>query len=726
MDESMRAVSYGAQPEFGEVAHRPEPCTPRELFCALFVDLEEHVHYLEPGFRFALGALARVRLAGQTETGTPRAQLEALVTRARAELCVAELPAFGSSWPVRVAREFAPAGLSDGAWLRGWVQSSTVETDVGMPLLKQLMLRFGDPGTSEPYADRYATLLRSAGIVPEVITRWEWDEALPSSQLSYEHALLGLCLGLFPNTLGSETLGFNLWMTELGPCPLLARLTGHLRERGASLRYFDRYDTQQQRELSWLAIERAFSEASDPAVLGERIARGFLAAQRSYARWQLAMLGRNVPLSARDFVLEGIRRKARFAAAHHSDIRLGACSVQSLIQGGPEQHEELLDRIAASRLIRAGDPDRSPFMKHSLSIDGPMFDAFTPAEKHDLREWIAGLPQAERARRRAEPVALEGEYGPPQDLEQLGAYALARYAPLSMSDLYYRIVNADLFPPVALFCRAFITGVLAKVSHALDTDERLNSREPPPYSERCIAEIVAKQHEKNVSSRGRNADRAGASAQLEAAREYVGAIFDGCWLQGFVDVRRAVLEEYGWLFRIYASEHGDGNMQWNHCRIFRHEFAVLGPDIMLPKNDPRLYQLFDVGIGSVAKLAIALNTQHFMPEILGLNLGIEASGVGGEYFERWKSARQRGLKWEALATRLHNSIDNYADGHTKWSLAAVQSFMRRTREAAPAEVASNWHRLWRLWRLQDILTHGSESEQNALAEHLNVRSLAPT
>ena len=147
---------------------------------------------------------------------------------------------------------------------------------------------------------------------------------------------------------------------------------------------------------------------------------------------------------------------------------------------------------------------------------------------------------------------------------------------------------------------------------------------------------------------------------------------------------------------------------------------------MLPKTDPRLYQLFDVGAGALATLAASLNTRRFMPELLGMNLAIEATGVGGMYLERWRRARGKGAKWKALAFRLHNSIDNYADGHTKWSLSAVQSFMRRVQRASPAEVQTQWHRVWRLWRVQDILTHGTDGERAALSEHFNLTSLAPT
>jgi len=425
-------------------------------------------------------------------------------------------------------------------------------------------------------------------------------------------------------------------------------------------------------------------------------------------------------------VLEGIRRKARFAADHHRDVALAKCNVQKLLLGTQQDHETLLDRLAASPLIRRGCPAESKFMLESLSLEGPMFDAFTPAEKVDLNEWIAALgpkgSELPHAVREA-PLELSGRYTAPQDPESFARFAEARFAEASNNELYYYFANSDLFPAIYVFGGEFVAGVLDKLSDALDHDPRLNSGTPPPYSERVLAEMLAEQHEKNV--RGRK-PAAPSDAPDYSPAENIGAIFDGCWLQGFMDLRRADFEEYGWLFRIYASEHGDGEMAQYHSRIFRREFFPHGPDVMLPKTDRRLYELFEVAIGSVATFAIGLNTRRFMPEILGLNLGIEASGVGGEYLERWKRAEGRGLSWEALAARLHNSIDNYADGHTKWSLSAVQSFLRRVKDGSPAEVPAQWRRIWRLWRLQDLLTHGSEAEQAALSEHINLKSLAPT
>jgi hypothetical protein len=747
-------------PEFPDsVAHRTTPCTPRELFCALFVDPEDSVHFLEPAFRFVVHALDQAQRWQAGELGgdaaalpisvTPPAELplhdagalaDALVTWARTALPPEPAPPFASSWPVRVCREFAPVGLADGAWLRGSVLANRVETPLGMASLRQLMLRFGDPSSREAYSVRYAALLRSLGVPPESITRWDFEDSAPCTELSFEHALLGLAFGFFASSFGPEIVGFNLWMAAVGPCPLIEALLPRLRARDACLRYFDQLD----RAALLPVARRAFTDlegdfTTDPSTgldddarfaLRQRIARGFFAAHRSYLRWHLAMLGRNVPLSPRDFVLEGIQRKARFAAEHHRDVRLAKLDVQALFLQGRDGHERLLDRLAASPLITPGSPDTSRFLTHTLSIDGPMFDSFTAAEKVDLAEWIAGLPTNKVAARaadsarpsRPEPVPLAGSYTAPHDLDSLRAFAFARYAELSHNDLYFCLANSDLHPSVGLFARAFVENVLSKLALVFDRDPRLGAWSPPPYSEPLVAEIVARQHDRNVASRkGPPGERSDPSRDIQS-------IFDGCWLQGFADVSRAGFEEYGWLFRIYASEHGDGELDWNHSLIFRKAFAELGSDVMRPKTDPCLYQIFDIGYGSLTTLAVALNTRRFMPEILGVNLGIEATGVGGAYIENWKRAEGSGAEWKALAARLHNSIDNYADGHTKWSLAAVQAFMQRVKDGAvgDAELQAQWHRIWRLWRCQDILTLGTETERAALMEHFGLKSLAPT
>jgi hypothetical protein len=642
----MRMIDLGSSaadpetlPEFGPAIAGGVPCTPHELFRALALNPEDHPEYLRPAFEFARSALELASQTGTSEGSNDVEEINVMLAAAVREASgpAPELDSIAAAW---LAREFAPLGLTDGCWLSGAVMANAVECEVGMALLAQLMLRFGDPGNFDSFPRRYEALLRSVGGLPDAVLHAE-PEPLACLAISYERALLGLALGRFPTLLRDEIIGFNLWMAAVGPCPLLERALPALLRQGACLRYFEARPAESLVALARKAVDRALDGPDLRRRTFAGVRRGFLAAQASYLHWQRGVL-----------------------ASLHAETNGQA------------------------------------------------------------------------------PVALElaGTYGAPDDPSRLLQFAVERYASLSNSKLYHRFANADRYPAAVAFARPFLTRALARLSHALDSDARLNSMRAPPYSERVVAEIVAANHDQNVAWRKERSARAralpgeaGAAARVpveshgtdEDDGQYIGALFDGCWLQGFADMRRTGFEEYGWLFRIYASEHGDGDLDWNHSRIFNLAFAERGLIVDAPKTDERLYEMFDVAVGSVAKLAISLDTRRFMPEILGLNLGIEASGVGGSFMETWKTAEHEGRQWQALAARLHNSIDNYADGHTKWSLAAVHSYMRRVKDAAPDEVQSTWHRIWRLWRVQEILAHGSRAERDALAEHIDLQSLVP-
>ncbi|MET0339802.1 MAG: iron-containing redox enzyme family protein [Polyangiales bacterium] len=613
-------LARSPRPDFGLLPRRETPCSPRELFHALFVDLEEKVAYLLPAFEYALAALAQAGALSVQGDADDDALLGALRARG-ARLCEAPLDAdVDAAWAVAVVKAFAPAGLSDGAWLRGAMLANAVESEVGMRLLRQLMTRFGGPGVQEGYAPRYAELLRSVGASATAPLR---PGPRAAADAPYEHALLGVCLGLFPTTLRPELAGFNLWMSAVGPCPLLEQLAPVLAARDASLRYVALHDREGMTQLAEQTIIELLREQGDDAsraATRRRIARGFAAAETAYLRW------------------------------------LG--------------HVRTLD----------GAPMAAPF---------------------------------------AAPPALVDAYGAPQDREALEEYAFERFAELDVPTLYHAFVNADLNPAVRVFAKAFAANAFARIDEVFAEDARLHSQHPPAYSEQTIAEIVALQHEKNVRSRVLERNSL-ASSESEEAVKGIQEVFDGCWLQGFADIQRAEFEEYGWLFRIYASEHGDGDFAWNHCQIFRKAFLELGDDVMLPKTDRRLYDLFEIGSAAMITIAVSLNTRAFMPEILGINLGIESTGVGGSYMEQWKSAEQDGNPWRALAWRLHNSIDNYADGHTKWALSAVQAFMRRVKDGAPELVEAQWRRIWRLWRARDILVHGTLAEQEVLEGYFDL------
>ena len=706
-------------PDFGrdvDVRRQALPTTPRRLFRAL-LSPDDHVGYFEPAYRFACAALDRAAADAQALGDDPDPQRFVARLMAWAEPAAAPtLPdGFVSTWPLRVARELAPVGLTDGAWLQGAVRANVVESRVGMLLLRQLMIRFGDPATRESYAERYAQFLRSIGIVPASIARWERDEAAPCADISYEHALLGLSIGLFPSVLFPETVGFNLWAAGVGPCRLLSRLIKHL-GASACTRYFDHQDSA---ALQALATQAAVELLQGPAAtaLRPRLARGFVAAQRAHRRWEQAMCHGTIPVTAEQAVLQTIQRKALFAAGHHTALALDGDNLAELMHGDDRGRQHLLRHLARSPLITPGRPEQSPFLTQTLSVNGPMFEAFTPTEIQELAEWVTSLAQESQPAQPGPRVEAEGDYGPPQDVDDLMRYGQAQYSALPPHALLFHFVNADRYPAARVYARRYAEAVLSRIDATLSQHPVFAADQPPEYSQEAVAALVAQHHERNLKWRQQSPAVLEAQWQRIHQAEPLFLPLDGCWLQGFADVYRSAYEEYGWLFRIYASEQGDGNLDWNHNRIYRRCFAADDVKAQGATTSPEIFAAYASHFlgRELMKAALSLHTEYFLPELLGLNLANEASGVGSTYHYYAQRFAEAGDRFRALDFSLHNSIDNFAAGHTQWSLSAVQAFMDRVQAVAPALLQSHWRRIWRFLRLGQVFDHGTEAEKHALA-----------
>jgi hypothetical protein len=517
-----------------------------------------------------------------------------------------------------------------------------------------------------------------------VIARWDFAEMVPCAELSYERALLGLLLSHFPRAFELEALGFNLWMAAIGPAPILEHIRGALEARRACLRYLELNDRPTLTALAIRATLHALGGAAN-AEARSRITRGFCVAHRAYLRWEQAMLGPNVPFTPWDSVLEMVRRKARFAADHHRDVRLGGKCVHDLLRDGGAAHEWLVQRLAASPLIRPQDPDKSRFMTHSLSIDGPMFDAFTAVEKQDLREWIACIGTRDETRTAMPVVPLAGLYEAPRDPLSPSDFAAERCTPPGNAELRRCLADVEQRPGVRAAAKSYVDALLARLHRAFDEDPRFDAG-PPSYSERGVAGLLAE-------------------CQIAGARPEEGAPDAGgrgqCgvrisladWLRGLADPREAEFEDCRWLFRIYAADAG------------AHPTGGASRAVARPSAP-----IEDATVALVAE-AVTLHTRRFLPELLGLTLGVAASGLMDVRL-RTEAGESSG---EADGETAHLPADTLAG----WSLAALQAFMRRVKDGSPAAVAPMWKRIWRVWRCHHILTRGSDAEREALATHFS-------
>lgn len=655
------------------------PQGPRALFCALYADAEANVHQLEPALRVVSSIFAGTVPVEPAEA-PPAVYVEGLLHWARQTITPVPRELAAPSWPARVVRELGPAGLCDGAWLHGAVRSSALPSASRRCLLEQLALHVGGRGQEESYVQRYAELLASVGVPPGSLTRWDFTEMAACTDVSYERALIGLTLGQFPETYGLEALGFNLWMSTLGPAPILDQLVEPLNERMACLRYLDRYDRLPLGRLAVESVLLALQHDPDPASR-RRITHGFCVAHAAYRRWEQAMSGPNVPYTPWDSVLEMVRRKARFAADHHHDVRLGGKDLYALLAEGGSAHEWLVEHLAASPLIRPGAPDESRFMKHTLSLNGPMFDAFTAAEKEDLRAWIATLGTRDEARTMTPPIELTGEYSAPSEPEAFARSADARFGALSPIELHQQIRDVESHPGVRLAARRHVEGLLADVHRAFDEDERLQGKDVPPYSEHAAVALLASHRAEG------DATTAARASARESARPLRLALAD--WLGPLGDARDMQFDEFRYLFEIQAA----------CARLGCEPQASASAEAPASSAEARL------------SAAVGLNARLFLPELLGLTL----AQVGAQSRDAAARAAIGGPPSGALAPRA-------AAEHGDLALAAVLAFMRRVKDGAPSAVEPNWKRLWRAWHcVQLLVCAGPPERREALLEHFRDR-----
>ncbi|EKT4467689.1 iron-containing redox enzyme family protein [Pseudomonas putida] len=160
---------------------------------------------------------------------------------------------------------------------------------------------------------------------------------------------------------------------------------------------------------------------------------------------------------------------------------------------------------------------------------------------------------------------------------------------------------------------------------------------------------------------------------------------DGAWLQGVLpqwpDPR------YHGLIRTYLEELGDGDPRCNHVLIYQRLLSRLGCLEPLPLAPERYLQ------GAV-QLALGQNTEAFLPEVIGYNLGYEQPplhllittyelaelGIDGHYFQ------------------LHVTIDNAASGHAHKAIQAL-------RQLWPTDDGEGFYqRVRRGYRLNDLGT----------------------
>ncbi|MGP4115493.1 iron-containing redox enzyme family protein [Streptomyces sp. 4N509B] len=432
-----------------------------------------------------------------------------------------------------------------------------------------------------------------------------------------------------------------------------------------------------------------------------------------------------------------IYTRARPAAVYHSDYLLAGRPLSAWFNGVDDGPGPFLNALATSPLVRPGKPDRSPLVRGLINEKGPMFRVFTDEEITVLRQWISRLPEPDSALNtpttppspghaaltRAQrawhttphphtTTTSSGDSGGGTTSSSgsngtgtgtgtgtsgggvYGGHAHSnghttdttgiphgRHAltPRGARTAYTALLARTDTPALRAYAHAYITRWLARSRYRLDKAITL----PDRWDRRQgLKEWLAAEHDRHAPPPDTltpppPADLPTREEVIDSTLQLAPLIMiDGGWLQGFTDYHHASSRAGHFLYRTYWDELGNGDIELNHPRIYRALLSDMGIDLP-PTASPDFAAWPGFTDNAFATpvywLCLARFPQTFQPEILGVNLAMELSGVGGGYTSAAQALAHYGYSTQFVD--LHNTIDNVATGHSAWAIDAIDSYM---------------------------------------------------
>lgn len=214
--------------------------------------------------------------------------------------------------------------------------------------------------------------------------------------------------------------------------------------------------------------------------------------------------------------------------------------------------------------------------------------------------------------------------------------------------------------PGSLDSREFLDARLAEVGEL--EDDLPDSPEHLLAWSRQHAEAVTRQYATYLAGRREGEPRRYFSSRAHALyflRSVAPTkLVDGAWLYGTLPHWRDIRMQP--LVRTYLEELGDGIAGQNHVLMYRRLLATQGCDDLADLDDALYLQ------GAI-QLALGLQADHLLPEVIGYNLGYEQLPL----HLLISSFELQELGIDPCYFLLHVTIDNSASGHAAKAVRAV-------------------------------------------------------
>ena len=583
----------------------------------------------------------------------------------------------------------APLALLEGAWLQSVAVAGNAHLEAASHLLAcQLTLLGRDEADSPAFAYR-AWLGQCQLDLPEA-TAWQFAQDTRIGAPALHFSCLQLALGLHAASFFPEVLGFTLAYSHSGSPWRLSALPPPRRKT----------------ILTALARQLDYALQTFPAGHPQRprIGKGF-ALYQQYEGEYCAGLRRfsRVRPSLGDGVADIFRRKLRFARGYHAGVQLGGRGLEQWLDAHPFDAQGFLAAFASSAYCQ-GDQGQRAFDRLT-DFGGPMFGVFAAGELELINAWLESAKLGDKAQsfRVETPLPSASAIGQiPQGRQEddLNAVELTSHCleRIDRRSLYHLLINRDGDAKTLSLASQWVARVLA------GSRRRLNRRGPLQrrffdYAPEAFAGRIEQIHQMEVAKH--RPFRPPPSFSREEYAWGIGqfapaVLVDGCWLQHLGEAAGQHRRTQRLLHRIYAQELGEGRIDWNHPKIYRDLLDDLG--IALPSVESiefaRHPGFADAAFDLPAYLlAISQFPRTYFPEILGLNLAIELSGLGGGYQRLADEMRHWAIN--PLIVTLHLSIDNLAGGHAAMACEAIQLYLDETLSLGGTSLQQeNWRRIW--------------------------------
>ncbi|GLZ00507.1 hypothetical protein Acsp02_77590 [Actinoplanes sp. NBRC 103695] len=633
--------------------------------------------------RVPLSAVAALGPAVREWAAAERTRFAALFDTAESEGCAGVLMR-------RAALACAPLASLSGAWLQWMSEPGNFEEAISMGLL---MLFAADVGAGHPRASRgsaYLSLMQHLRVAVHAHPASHLAQDRRIADQSFYLPAIALTMSRHPEVYQGEIIGLDLCLREAGVLPPLdgvrSRLP-HVADWTALDPGLARTSDRAPAVEDARAVAAAFAEGAGPPG-ATAIDRGFAWAFDALRDWcdetyQELDAARDPAFE----MAELVRSRAREASSYHGRYVVEGRPLKEWLTEACTDPVPFLAVLAGSRIIRPGRSGASSLTGRLLSERGPMFRVFPDEDVDTINRWIDALPADPGERAALKPPAHQ----PRRIRLRTVPETDTGRAPADLRQAYTYLMRRAMTPATRRYALRYVEEWLARSRFGMNSSDPALPAEPPagglrPWLlDQHDLHNDDFQHDQGVAL-PRRADVIDSTLQLAPT-----TLIDGAWLSGYTDYQLASTERGHFLFETYWDELGNGELNLNHPLIFRDALKDMGIDLP-PTRSPEFAAWPDLWDQSfelpVYWLAVGRFPRTFEAEILGLNLAMELSGVGGSYRRARQSLREYGFS--TLFVDIHNTIDNVATGHSAWAADAIDGYLTQQAPAARAEV---WERI---------------------------------